>query len=90
MSSAPAAGPAAARICFGLFSGTSSRTLPVYYGHDHLNFTALLFFAQQFITSSLMDVLSESSLFNRCGHFQLSHQANKEKSVFHLMAHVNV
>lgn len=43
MSSAPAAGPAAAKICFGLFSGTSSRTVPEYYGHSHLNFTVLLF-----------------------------------------------
>lgn len=43
MSSAPAAGPAAARICFGLLSGTSSRTVPDYYGLGHLNFTALLF-----------------------------------------------
>lgn len=43
MSSAPAAGPAAARFRFGLFSGTSSQTIPEYYGHIHLNFTILLF-----------------------------------------------
>lgn len=46
MSSAPAASPAAARVCFGLFSGTSSPKIPsehftTYF--DYLNYTLLLF-----------------------------------------------
>lgn len=34
-------------------------------------------FACQFVAGPLMDALSESSLFNRYGHFKQSHQANE-------------
>lgn len=67
MSSAPAAGPAAARLCFGLFSGTKTHTQfsPSTFGIIRYHCS---FFAHQFIAGPLMDVLSESSLFNRYGH----------------------
>lgn len=84
MSSVSAAGPAATRVCFGLFPGTSSPTISSEHfttHFDYLHLAALLFFACQFIAGPLMDALSDSSLFNRYGDFKHSHRANNLKNV---------